>query len=96
MIEITDEMVEIVTSQIIDASEACSKIQCAADMPNDLCQCRVRAQLILTAVAPLIAAAEREACAKIADSFMIGGANFDDAGTDPWEVAKAIRARPNA
>jgi hypothetical protein len=106
MIEITDEMVEIVTAVIRRASDPdmrCTETKCAS---ADFCMCRNDAREALTAIAPLIAAAEREACARVADDY----ARETFSKTAPavihspaeWmahgaeDVAEAIRARSNA
>lgn len=89
---ITDEMREAVARAI--AQQGFGRpwddfYQCDArdTDQNDLIE---YAQAALEAAVPLIAAAERAACAEIAEDYEIGG-------TDPWtapsRIAKAIRSR---
>jgi hypothetical protein len=54
-----------------------------------------RMQDALAAAAPFIAAAEREVCAKIVESFAPGGVNYDYDHVDLDEIAETIRARKN-
>ena len=65
--------------------------QCAAD---DGVQIEVYMHAIIAAVAPLIAAAEREACAKICDARYMGDNNRED--QEARRCAAAIRARSDA
>jgi hypothetical protein len=94
MIEITDEMVEA-AGQAFAVSVA--KPGRAAPMAWESWAPDIRASL--SAVAPLIAAAEREACAKEADSHWKGMpfGNADEAAMDAADaIAAAIRARGGA
>jgi hypothetical protein len=93
MIEITDEMVEMVDFRLDESVDECTTKgrRCPPERP---CFCQIRAAL--TAVAPLIAAAEREACARVAEGNWTGmpfGPN-DEAAMDAADaIAAAIRAR---
>jgi hypothetical protein len=81
MIEITDEMVEAARLARYSVNT----------QPLDDCTWRI----ILTAVAPLIAAAEREACAKVAEAMqqVIGALPGSSISSTCVEIAAAIRAR---
>jgi hypothetical protein len=100
MIEITDEMRAKAARAI--CRETCAEV---GDLPcpdvgsHAECSCWGCADAAITAVAPLIAAAEREACAKEADSHWKGMpfGNADEAAMDAADaIAAAIRARGGA
>jgi hypothetical protein len=97
MIEITEEMRAKAARAI--CRETCAEVgdlPCPDVGPHAECSCWGCADVALTAVAPLIAAAEREACAKVAEGNWTGmpfGPN-DEAIMDASDaIAAAIRAR---
>jgi hypothetical protein len=81
MIEITDEMVEAAATALAQSVDLCGGPHfCTGKEP---CACRKDARAILTAVAPLIAAEEREAIAEVVDACW----------GDMAAIVAAIRAR---
>jgi hypothetical protein len=102
MIEITDEMVEKAADPLADLI-GCSWHEKCRDLP-DKCQCWAAAKAAISAAAPLIAAAEREECAKLVEkeSEAWGGnyratqSTYDHARSHVLrEMADLIRARGN-
>jgi malic enzyme len=109
MIEITDEMVEAAAQCIAETTGNCwvmcsSGQSCPLCADPQRCPCRDTARDVLTAVAPLIALAEREECAKIPDAFVATADAFEAKGvkhtmavrTTALGIASLIRGRPHA
>jgi hypothetical protein len=95
-------MVEAAATALAQSVDLCGGPHfCTGKEP---CACRKDARAILTAVAPLIAAAEREACAKIPDAFVKTADEFEAKGvnhtgairTTALGIASLIRNRPHA
>jgi hypothetical protein len=93
----------IVTEKVLEAAACRIALHVGCGDPSDFrdcnrktCDCRAAASDALSAVAPMIAAQERERCAKAADMYAADPDECETRREEAMAIAAAIRALGDA